>query len=83
MARRQREVRALLHAYPEGLTAKQIADQLEADIVNIHAVLKLMVDTYIVGWTEGRPRALWAAAVIPQDCPRPMKQDRVLKAYAR
>ena len=83
MAKRQREVRALLHAYPEGLTAKQIADQLEADIANIHAVLKLMVDTYIVGWTNGRPRALWAAAVIPQDCPRPMKRDTTLKGYLR
>jgi len=79
----QQQIRHLLQTHPEGLTVKQIADLLGADLTNTHGQLKRMVDAYIFMWTPGRPRALWAVAKIPADCPRPMKQDRVLKAYAR
>jgi hypothetical protein len=81
----QQQIRRLLWAHPEGLTAKQIATELNADVINTHAQVKKMVDTYILAWTIvlGRPRAIWAVAITPEDCPRPMKQDRVLKAYAR
>lgn len=82
---KQHQIRRLLWAHPEGLTAKQIATELNADVINTHAQVKKMVDTYILAWTTvlGRPRAIWAVATIPEDCPRPAKQDRVLKGYLR
>jgi hypothetical protein len=73
----QQQLRKLLWAHPEGLTAKQVADILHDDINNIHRRLKQMVDTYILGWTNGgsRPCALWAVVVTPKDCPRPPKKE--------
>ena len=72
----QQQLRKLLWAHPKGLTAKQVADMLDDDLNNIHTRLKSMVDTYILGWTseKGRPRALWAVVVTPEDCPRPLKK---------
>ena len=85
MAKRQREVRALLRNYPGGLTTRQISDMLAIDFRVAHFCLKAMVDTYVIGWTsgKGRPCALWAAAVVPEDCPRPPKSEKVMKGYAR
>jgi hypothetical protein len=78
---RQQQVREVLWANPEGLTVKQIADMLGTDAVYIHAQVKKMVDTYILGWTDGggRPRALWAVVVMPKNCPRPPKWERKKK----
>ena len=74
---KQQQLRKLLWAHPEGLTAKQVADMLNNDVNNTHTSLKKMVDTYILGWTSGRgrPRAIWAVAVTPEDCPRPLKKE--------
>lgn len=80
---KQQQIRELLWANPEGLTTRQIADMLNADVINTHAQVKKMVDAYIMGWTRGRPRAIWAVAVTPENCPRPVKQDRTLKEYER
>jgi len=80
---KQHQIRKLLWANPEGLTAKQIADMLDADVVSTHAQVKKMVDSYIIGWTEGRPRALWAVVITPEDCPRPAKRGNTLKDYLR
>jgi hypothetical protein len=78
---KQQQIRELLWANPEGLTTRQIADMLNADVINTHAQVKKMVDAYITGWTGGRPRAIWAVVVTPENCPRPVKQDRTLKGY--
>lgn len=74
---KQQQLRKLLWAHPEGLTAKQVSDMLDDDVNNTHTSLKKMVDTYILGWTNGggRPRAIWAVAVTPEDCPRPPKKE--------
>lgn len=85
MANRQQQFRKLLRDYPEGLTAQQIAEATDDNLKATCIRLKKMVDVYVVGWVIvlGRPRALWAVATIPEDCPRPAKQDRVLKGYLR
>jgi hypothetical protein len=85
MAKRQREVRALLHAYPEGLTTRQIADMLDADLRTMHFCLKAMVDTYVIGWAsgKGKPQALWAAVVVPEDYPRPPKTEKSIRESLR
>lgn len=81
----QQQLRKLLWAHPKGLTAKQAADMLDDDVNNTQARLKKMVDTYILGWTNGggRPCALWAVIVTPEDCPRPPKWERKLKGYEK
>lgn len=80
---KQQQIRKLLWANPEGLTTRQIADMLNANVVNTHAQVKKMVDTYITSWTGRRPRAIWAVVVTPEDCPRPAKTDRSIKESLR
>jgi len=79
----QQQLRNLLRAHPEGLTARQIAETTNDDVNNTTARLKKMIDTYIMGWTKGRPRALWAVVVTPEDCPRPPKQEATLQLYKK
>jgi predicted ArsR family transcriptional regulator len=81
----QQQLRKLLWANPEGLTARQAAEALGVEVNNMHKRLKKMIDTYILGWTNegGRPRALWAVVVTPEDCPRPPKQNETLKKYEK
>lgn len=56
---------------------------LDDNISNTAARLKSMVDTYIIGWTTGRPRALWAVVVTPPNCPRPPKQKETLDRHTK
>jgi hypothetical protein len=83
MTNKQGQFRKLLSECPKGLTARQIADLTHSELRATHNRLKAMVDTYIVGWTDGRPRALWTVVIAPPDCPRPEKKPKTLKEYAR
>jgi hypothetical protein len=83
MVNRQKQIRKLLSECPKGLTAQQIADLTDKNVRTTYLRLKAMPDTYIVGWTDGRPRALWTVVVPPEDCPRPEKKMKTLKEYAR
>jgi hypothetical protein len=83
MTNRQKQFRVLLRECPNGLTAQQISELTNCEIKATYRRLKDMADTYIIGWTGGRPRALWAVVIPPEDCPRPEKQTRTLKDYAR
>jgi len=82
---KQQQIRKLLWANPEGLTTRQIADMLNANVINTHAQVKKMVDTYIASWAIvlGRPRAIWVVVVTPENCPRPAKTDRSIKESLR
>ena len=79
----QHQLRKLLWQYPNGLTVKEAADMLDDNISNTAARLKSMVDTYIIGWTTGRPRALWAVVVTPPNCPRPLKQKETIDRHTK
>ena len=68
-------VRKLLKANIEGLTAKEISAQLEAEERHIYRVLNKMPDAYIASWTEGRyVTAKWRVAYVPPHCPPPPKK---------
>lgn len=83
MTNRQKQFRTLLRECPNGLTAKQISELTKCEINATSLRLKNMPDAYIIGWTEGRPRALWAVVIPPEDCRRPEKKIKTLKEYAR
>ena len=69
------KIRKLLHHFNDGLTTKEIANELSMDNENIRKSLKEMPDTYIDRWTKAQQKkpaqAVWCAVVPPEDCPRP------------
>jgi hypothetical protein len=69
------KIRKLLHNFNDGLTTKEIANELSMDNENIRKSLKEMPDTYIDRWTKAHQKkpsqAVWCAVIPPNDCPRP------------
>ena len=69
------KIRRLLRQYPDGLTAKEIAERLEKRHDTIYAALQNMPDTYIDRWLKAAyqspPQAVWCAVVPPENCPKP------------
>jgi hypothetical protein len=62
-------IRAALLREPDGLTAREIADEIDLprqDVVE--ASLKGMDDVYIDRWLNGK--AVYIAIPIPEDCPK-------------
>jgi len=73
------KIRQLLHQYQDGLTTKEISEQLEKKHDTIYAALQNMPDTYIDRWLEAEqqlpPQAVWCAVVPPKDCPKPRPKN--------
>ncbi len=73
------QIRKLLHESEDGLTADQIAVLLQAPSRHsIGPALRAMPDAYIDRWTgpvKGQYTAVWFAAVIPEDCPKPQSRE--------
>lgn len=71
-------IRAMLHANPDGITAKEIHKALP-DISKATVIMKTlhrMPDAYIDRWmigqgTRGQFESVWCAVVKPRDCPHP------------
>lgn len=77
--RKDHEIRAVLHASPDGLTARQVRGKvvlLGRDGFN-RAVAR-MGDVYIDRWVYVRPgvrpSAVYCAVAVPADCPKPDKK---------
>lgn len=72
------QVRKILRDNPDGLTIKEIAEQMGRDIKHLHVTLRAMPDTYIDRWIQTKPQAqwsaIWCAVEVPADCPRPERR---------
>jgi len=77
-------VRKLLRANIDGLTAKEVSEQLGAEERHIYRVLNKMPDAYIASWTEGKyVAAKWRVAYVPPHCPMPLKKDKTMRVKAK
>ncbi len=72
------DIRALLRAHPDGLTAEQIHRELPhiTSITTIRNCLERMPDAFIDRWTKtrncrGQYLAIWCVVVPPANCPYP------------
>lgn len=76
MRARHADIRALLRANTDGMTAKEIADQLGAREDVVRSSLGAMPDTYIDRWDgpfRGQYVAVYCVVEVPEDCPHPEK----------
>jgi len=73
-----KEVRAALREYPDGLTTSQLHAITEAPQGTIRNILKAMPDAYIDRWsTRGTQKylsAVWCVVVPPPNCPKPERK---------
>jgi hypothetical protein len=77
-ATRQKKIRAVLRANPNGLSSQEIGQMLKMDPPNIRASLKAMPDVYTDRWRmggRGQYEKVWIAVPVPEDCPHP--KDRI------
>ena len=70
-------IRALLRKH-DGLSVADICAKTGIDQKVVRTCLKKMEDTYIDRWVLGTyrrpPEAVWCAADIPKNCPRPARK---------
>lgn len=68
------EIRVLLRAMDDGMTAAQISITLNIKQDSVRQSLANMPDVYIDRWikpTRGPYAAIWCAVSVPEHCPRP------------
>ena len=74
-----KEVRAALRAHPDGLTASQLHQIIEAPEGRMRSVLRSMPDAYIDRWqtrgTQNYLSAVWCVVVPPPNCPKPERKN--------
>lgn len=77
MSKRQRAMRELLRAHPDGIDSLSITQALGWDRRNVNDVLSKMPDAYIDRWTRGPHNwlAVWCAVEVPPNCPHPVKEN--------
>ena len=70
-----KEIRELLKQYDDGLTVRQIADELQHQhIASIYRTLREMPDAYLDRWITGHGfhyTQVWRVVKVPDDCPPP------------
>jgi hypothetical protein len=67
-------IRTLLRSKPDGLTTKEITDELKLSRFTVQFAVKNMPDAYIDRWlrTPSSPlQAVWCVVVPPENCPKP------------
>jgi hypothetical protein len=75
---RQKMIRALLRSRPQGMSPKEIAQEVSVHVSNVRASLRAMPDVYIDRWRaakRGQFEMVWVAVKVPENCPHP--RDRV------
>ena len=75
-------IRTLLRSKPDGLTTKEITDELKLSRFTVQFAVKNMPDAYIDRWegpTNGQYTAIWCVANVPDDCPHPKRTNDVPK----
>jgi len=68
------EIRVLLRAMDDGMTAAQISITLNIAQDSVRQSLANMPDAYIDRWVKfarGPYSAVWCAVSVPEHCPRP------------
>lgn len=75
------QIRQLLLAEPDGLTASELVDKTGATVKSVRHSLSLMDDAYIDRWTPAGKRqvnysAVWCVVPIPEDCPHPTRNRK-------
>jgi hypothetical protein len=83
-SRRIAQVRALLHANPDGLTVAEILERIPSMYqAHLARILRAMPDSYIDRWVRGKTpgahRAVWCVIVPPEDCPRQYRSDESIR----
>lgn len=72
---RATRIRRLLRSNLNGLTTREIAEQVGVDPSNVMSVLRRMPDAYICRWvppvTLGPWQSVWACITPPPHAPRP------------
>lgn len=75
---RQKRIRAILRARPNGMTPIEIAEVASMHPANVRTALRAMPDVYVDRWRTGKRgqyEKVWMAVHVPEDCPHP--KDRV------
>jgi predicted transcriptional regulator len=76
---RQKKIRTLLRAKPEGMTPQEIAEETGLHIANIRTSLRAMPDVYVDRWRlgkQGQFTKVWVAVHVPDDCPHPKDRTK-------
>jgi hypothetical protein len=76
---RQKRIRTLLRANPNGLTPHEIAEEIGAHVANVRTSLKAMPDVYVDRWRmgqRGQLQKVWVAVAVPDDCPHPKDRTK-------
>ena len=78
MKSRHPAIRTLLRQHTDGLTAKQLANEMACHEDAANNALKAMPDAYIDRWSgplRGQYAAVWCVVIPPPHCPYPKKTD--------
>ena len=71
----QDAIRAVLKAYPDGLTALSVSVKVQKPRVGVRKMLSIMPDVYIDRWIRARGRVkytpIYAIVDVPENTPRP------------
>lgn len=71
----QTKIRSILKRNQDGLTVKEMSNEIGIPTSNIYGVVRAMPDTYIDRWLEPVGKnpytAVWCSVVPPEDCPHP------------
>jgi hypothetical protein len=76
---RQKKIRTLLRANPNGLTPHEIAEEIGSHVANVRTSLKAMPDVYVDRWKmgqRGQLQKVWIAVPVPDDCPHPKDRTK-------
>jgi hypothetical protein len=76
---RQKKIRAVLRANPNGMTPNEIAQEIDAHPANVRLSLKAMPDVYVDRWRLGKRgqfEKVWVAVPVPDDCPHPKDRTK-------
>lgn len=75
---RQKKIRTLLRANPNGLTSYEIAEAIGSHVSNVRRSLRVMPDAYVDRWRPGKRgqfEKVYVVVPVPDDCPHP--RDRM------
>jgi hypothetical protein len=76
---RQKKIRTVLRANPNGMTPYEIAEAIGSHPANVRMSLKAMPDVYVDRWRMGQRgqfTKVWVAVPVPDDCPHPKDRTK-------
>ena len=76
---RQKRIRTLLRASPNGMTPNELSEATGVHPANVRTALKAMPDVYVDRWRLGKRgqfEKVWVAVPVPEDCPHPKERTK-------